>query len=141
RRVRLRPEHHAPALLASYSRRPKEKGASSGSLGQREPRRARRRLAARSGRHVLVAGVAQDVAAAPHGLDVMLAPGGRLQLLPELADEDVDDLELRLIHAAIEMIEEHLLGERGALAQREQLQHLVFLAGEMHALSVDLYRL
>src|ERR1700722_14696715 len=54
---------------------------------------------------------------------------------------DVDDLQLRLVHAAIEMIEEHLLGQRRALAQREQLEHLVFLAGQMHARAVDFDRL
>ena len=39
------------------------------------------------------------------------------------------------------MIEEHLLGERGALAQREQLEHLIFFAGEVHALAADFDRL
>ena len=39
------------------------------------------------------------------------------------------------------MVEEHLLGERRALAEREQLQHLVFLAGQMHARGVHLHRL
>src|SRR6202043_2114134 len=36
--------------------------------------------------------VAQHVAAAPDGFDVVLAFGGRGQLLAQLADEDVDDL-------------------------------------------------
>src|SRR3546814_10867297 len=39
--------------------------------------------------------VAQHVAAAPHGLDVVVAAGRGGQLLAELADEDVDDLQLR----------------------------------------------
>jgi len=39
------------------------------------------------------------------------------------------------------MIEEHLLGQRRALPQGEQLEHLVFLAGQMHAGAVDLDRL
>ena len=82
--------------------------------------------------------LAQHVAAAPHRLDEVLAAGRDRQLLPQLADEHVDDLELGLVHAAIEVIEEHLLGERGALAQRQELQHLVFLAGQMHALAADL---
>src|SRR5215813_6220223 len=70
-----------------------------------------------SGRHVRVSGIAQHVAATPDGLDIVLATGGRLQLLSQLADEDIDDFELGLVHAAIKMIEEHLLGERRALAQ------------------------
>jgi len=36
-------------------------------------------------------------------------------LLSQLAHEDIDDFELGLIHAAIKMVEEHLLGERRAL--------------------------
>ncbi len=39
------------------------------------------------------------------------------------------------------MVEEHLLGERRTFAQAEQLKHLVFLAGEMDALALNLDRL
>ena len=39
------------------------------------------------------------------------------------------------------MVEEHFLCERGALAEREQLEHLVFLAGEVHAGAADFDRL
>lgn len=85
--------------------------------------------------------LAQYIAASPHRLDVVLAGGGIGELLAQLADEHVDDLEFRLVHAAIEMIEEHFLGQRGALAQAEQLQHLVFLAGQMHARAGDFDRL
>src|SRR4051795_2141687 len=85
--------------------------------------------------------LAQHVAAAPNGLDEVAAFGGIRELLAELADEDVDDLQLRLVHAAIEVVQEHFLGEGGALPQREQLQHLVFLAGQMHALAADFDRL
>src|SRR5215510_12574302 len=94
-----------------------------------------------SDRYVRVSGIAQHVAAAPDGLDIVLAAGGRLQLLSQLTDEHIDDFELGLVHAAIKMVEEHLLGERRALAQREQLQHLVFFAREVHALTVYLHRL
>jgi hypothetical protein len=37
------------------------------------------------------------------------------------------------------MVEEHLLGERRALPQREKLEHLIFLAGQMHALAVHIH--
>ena len=60
---------------------------------------------------------------------IRLRAGRHRQLLAQLADEDIDDLELRLVHAAIEMIEEHLFGKRRAFAQREKLEHLIFLAG------------
>src|SRR6185437_6210084 len=49
-----------------------------------------------------------------------------------------DDLELRLVHAAIKVVEEHLLGERRALAQAQQLEDAVFLAGEVEGLALDL---
>src|SRR5690606_24172834 len=45
------------------------------------------------------------------------------------------------IHAAIKMLKEHLFRKRRALAQGEHLQHLVFLARQMHALAVYLNRL
>jgi hypothetical protein len=56
--------------------------------------------------------------------------------LAQLADEDVDDLQLGLVHAAIEVVQEHFLGQRRALAEREQLQHLVFLAGQVDAVAI-----
>src|SRR3569623_96116 len=82
-------------------------------------------------------GLAQYVAAAPHGLDVILAVGREAELLAQLADEHVDDLELGLVHAALKVVEEHFLGQRGALAEREQLQHRIFLAGQVDACAVD----
>src|SRR5688500_3325324 len=39
------------------------------------------------------------------------------------------------------MIEEHLLGQGRALAERKQLQHRIFLAGQMDPAAVDLDRL
>src|SRR5919107_4662478 len=56
--------------------------------------------------------LAQHVAAAPDRLDVVLALAGVGELLAQLADEDVDDLQLGLVHAAVEMVEEHLLRQR-----------------------------
>src|SRR3954447_2036705 len=82
--------------------------------------------------------LAQHIAAAPHCFDEIASFGGVGELLAQLADEDVDDLQFRLVHAAIEVIEEHFLGQRRALAQREQLEHLVFLARQMHPLTTDL---
>jgi hypothetical protein len=48
--------------------------------------------------------LAQHVAAAPYGFDEVAAFGGVGELLAQLADEDVDDLQRRLVHAAIEMV-------------------------------------
>src|SRR3954468_20173618 len=52
--------------------------------------------------------LAPHPAAAPDGLGVILALGCIGELLAELADEDVDDLQLRLVHAAIKVVQEHL---------------------------------
>src|SRR3546814_20630213 len=52
------------------------------------------------------------------------------------SDLDVDDLQLRLVHAAVEGVEAHLLGQRGALAQRQQLQDAVFLAGQVQRMAL-----
>src|SRR5215831_16532921 len=96
------------------------------------------RSALRRNARLVVRRLAQHIAAAPDGLDVVLAVRRVGELLAQLADEHVDDLEFGLVHAAVEMVEEHLLGEGRALAQREQLEHLILLAGEMHARAVDL---
>src|SRR3546814_20344906 len=59
-----------------------------------------------------VVDVAKDVTAAPDRLDIILAAARECELLPELADEDVDDLQFGLVHAAIEVVQEHFLGQR-----------------------------
>ena len=51
-----------------------------------------------------VIGIAQNVAAAPDGLDVVLTTGCCLQFFPQLTDEDVDNFELRFVHAAVKVI-------------------------------------
>jgi len=53
--------------------------------------------------------VAQHVATAPHRLDVMLAAGRLGDLLAQFSDEDIEDLELGLVRAGIEVVEEHFL--------------------------------
>lgn len=86
-------------------------------------------------------GITKHVAPAPNGFDVVLAVGRGRQLLAKLAHEDVDDLDFRLVHAAVEVVLEHLLGEGSALAQGEELQHAVLLAGQMNATAASFHRL
>lgn len=50
-------------------------------------------------------------------------------LLPELADENIDDLAVGLVRAAIQMIEKYRLAEPSALAQGKQLEHVIFFSG------------
>src|ERR1700730_6738665 len=59
---------------------------------------------------LILARLTQHIAAAPHGLDVVLAVRSAGELLAQLADEDVDDLDLGLVHPAVEIVEKHLLG-------------------------------
>src|ERR1700712_3033690 len=86
-------------------------------------------------------GLAQHIATAPDGLDIIVSAAGEAELLAKLADEDVDDLQFRLVHAAVKVVQEHFLGQRGALAQRKQLQHLVFLARQVDTQAADFDRL
>src|SRR5438105_4768904 len=90
---------------------------------------------------LLTAGLAQNVASSPNGLDVVLTPAGHEQLLAKFADEDIDDLHFWLVHAPIEVIEEHLFGERRAPAESEQLEDLVLFGCEVDSLATDLHRL
>lgn len=79
---------------------------------------------------------AQNIAAVPHGADQISAAGDS-ELLAELADEDINDLHFRFINAAIKVIQEDLLGQHNALAEREQFQNGVFLTGQMHGIATD----
>src|SRR3990167_11214637 len=94
-------------------------------------REAPLRYAYFAGFHV---GIAQHIATAPDCFDIVLATAGQRQLLAQLADEHVDDLQFRLVHSTVKMVEEHFLGQRRALAERKQLQHRIFLAGQVHAI-------
>ena len=78
---------------------------------------------------------AQNVTTAPDGFDEIFAFCSVGQFLAQLADKHVDDFEFGFVHAAIKVVEEHFLGEGGALAEREQLEHLIFFAGQVNALA------
>jgi hypothetical protein len=53
--------------------------------------------------------LAHYVAAPPDPLDVVLATRCVGQFIPQLADEDVDELHLSLVQAAIEVAQKHFL--------------------------------
>jgi hypothetical protein len=55
----------------------------------------------RCGAPLVLVWLAQYMAPPPHRLDVVLAVRGLGELLAQLADENVDDLDLRLVHAAV----------------------------------------
>jgi hypothetical protein len=80
--------------------------------------------------------IAHHVATAPDRADEVVRAGLR-QLLAELADEHVDDLDLGLVHAAVQMVQECLLREDHAFPESEQLEHGVFLARQMHRAAAD----
>ena len=81
--------------------------------------------------------VPQNVPAAPDGLNVVVASGGLRELFTELADKNINDLEFRFVNPAVQMVEEHFLGQRRTFAEREQFQDSIFLTGQMKRLVVD----
>src|SRR5271163_3839803 len=52
------------------------------------------------------------IPAAPDRFDKFLATRRVGELFPQLADENIDDFHLRLVHAAVEVIKDHILGLR-----------------------------
>jgi hypothetical protein len=59
------------------------------------------------------------------------------ELLAQFADKDINNLEFGLVHPALEVVEEHLFRQRGTLAQAEQFENPILLAGEVHRLILD----
>ncbi len=80
----------------------------------------------------------QHITTTPHGFDVVFAARSLGKLLAQLAHEHIDYFDFRFIYSTVEVVQEHFLGERHSLAQRKELQHLVLLAGKMHARAADL---
>ena len=81
---------------------------------------------------------AQHVTAPPNGFDIIIAAGRRAQFLAQLTHEHVDNLQFRFVDAAVEMVQEHFLGQRRALAQRQEFQNAIFLTGQMQRLIVHI---
>ena len=52
--------------------------------------------------------ISQHIAAAPNGFDVVHPTRCRLKFFAQLTDEYIDDFEFRLVHSAVQMVEEHL---------------------------------
>jgi hypothetical protein len=59
-----------------------------------------------------------------------LRPVAWASLFGQLAEEYIDDLELRRVHSAIEAVKKHFLREDGALAQAEELEDGILRAGQ-----------
>jgi len=66
----------------------------------------------------------------------MFAAGCLGELFTQLADEDIDNLELGLVYSVIEVVEEHFLRQGRALAEAEQLKNAVLFARKVHRLVV-----
>src|SRR6516162_4337144 len=67
----------------------------------------------------------------------MVPSGGLGELFPEVINKGVDKPDLGFILPTIKVIEKHLLGQCGALAQTEELEDAVFLAGQARWLVLD----
>ena len=68
---------------------------------------------------LLFSGFAQHVPTAPHGLQVILAVRGVGELLPQFADEHLNDLLFGFVDAAIKVVEKHCLGQCRAFAKAQ----------------------
>jgi len=60
-----------------------------------------------------------------------------LQLPAQFADEDIDNLHLRFIDPAVEMVQECILCQYIATAQDQQLENSILLAGELNVVAID----
>ena len=78
-----------------------------------------------------------DITTPPDGFNMAFTIIHIFDFLAKLTDENINDFNLGLIHATIEVVEEHFLGQCGALAQRKQLKHRIFLAGKVNTSTVD----
>src|SRR4051812_2125399 len=63
-------------------------------------------------------GLAEHVAPPPDGLDVVSPARCRRKLLAQLAHEHVDDLQLGLVHAGIQVAQEHVFRDPHPLPER-----------------------
>ena len=81
---------------------------------------------------------AQQLAASPDLFDDVYAAAGGGKLFTKLAAKHVDDIGLWLIHAAIELIEDHFLGQRRISAHRQSLEELELLRGEMKPIAAHI---
>jgi hypothetical protein len=59
------------------------------------------------------------------------------RVFAQLTEEYIDDLELGLVHPAIEAVKNHFLSEDGTLAQAEELEDGILRAGHVHWLIID----
>jgi len=79
----------------------------------------------------------KNIAAAPYRFDIVIAARRLSELFAQLADENINDLELGLVRSAIEVVEKHFPRDDGTLSQGEEFEDSVLLAGHVHRLVVD----
>src|ERR1700688_722353 len=103
------PSVGVPASAAQSATTKKPRHLRRGPVWEERARRALGRTCSGGNSLLDLVRLAQHVAAAPHGLDEVAAFGGVGEILAQLADEDVDDLQFRLLHAALERVEDNFL--------------------------------
>jgi len=82
-------------------------------------------------------GFAQDITLASNCIDAHPAGTCNFQLAPQLADKDIDDFWLRLVHAAIKMAEEGCLAENRPLAQCQKFDDPELFAGQLQLMALN----
>ena len=79
----------------------------------------------------------KHIAPAPYRFDVVIAARRLGELFAQLADENINDLELGLARSAIEGVEKHFPRDDGTFSPGEEFEDGVLLAGQVHRLVVD----
>jgi hypothetical protein len=67
-----------------------------------------------------------------HRLDVVIAICRLAERFAHLADEEIDDPDLRLVDSSIELVEKHLLSEDSTHTEAEELEDAIFRAGQVY---------
>ena len=75
--------------------------------------------------------VMQNVTPAPYGGNKVLGSHG-LKFFAKFADKHINNLDIRLIPPAVQVVEECLLGLGNSLAQHQQFQNGKFFASQMN---------
>ena len=96
-----------------------------------------RRIYLRLGAHFILGWIAKNITASPNRFDIVFALRSGCELFAKLTDKDVNDLQFRLVHATVKMVEEHFFCEGCALTKGKKFQHLVLFSSQVNTVVTD----
>src|SRR6516162_1627752 len=71
--------------------------------------------------------ISKDIAATPYRFYVMVSASRRGDFFAQVANKDINDLELGFFFPAVEVLEKHLFGYDRTLVPAEHLEQAIFL--------------